>query len=144
MLNSAILGVGSNIDAHANIEKARVIISRDQELKKSSAFITTKPVNISVDMNEQPNFLNGAFFIETELDIDGLKDYLKGVEKSLGRSSVVGNLGETPSSERDGARTIDLDIIVFNGEIVSSDFELYGFVRDAVLELAPELRASKV
>lgn len=127
-MNSAIIGVGSNIDAKANIEKAQGIISRDQELKKSSAFLKTKPV----DIEGQPDFLNGAFYIETALDMDGLKGYLLGVETSLGRPSV---------EERTGPRTIDLDIIVFNGRVVSNDFELYDFVREAVLELSPELRA---
>ncbi len=150
-MNSAIIGVGSNIDAHANIEKAGGVISRDQELKEISAFVTTRHVNTSTRMpeysNEQPDFLNGAFAIETELDMKGLKSYLKGVERSLGRplpqkSPSIATAGETPAG-RSGARTIDLDIIVFNGLVVSGDFKLYAFVRDAVLELAPELKTPK-
>ena len=129
-MNNAIISVGSNVDAFANIEKAGVIIERDQKLLQKSAFVRTKPV----DIEGQPDFLNGAFFVETVLDMDGLNGYLKGVEASLGRP---------PVEERTGPRTIDLDIIVFNNRVVSSDFDRYAFVREAVLELAPELIASK-
>ena len=129
-MNNAIISVGSNIDAFANIEKAGVIIERDQKLLQRSAFVRTTPV----DIEGQPDFLNGAFSIETSLDMDSLKSYLKEVEKSLGRPQA---------QERTGARTIDLDIIVFNNRVVSSDFDRYIFVREAVLELAPELRPLK-
>ena len=44
-----------------------------------------------------------------------------------------------PTHNVNESRTIDLDIIVFNGVVVNGDFERYAFVRDAVLELAPEL-----
>ena len=50
-------------------------------------------------------------------------------------------LGRETEHKENKSRTIDLDIIVFNSKIVSGDFELYGFVRDAVLEIAPELKA---
>ncbi|MEE9543963.1 MAG: 2-amino-4-hydroxy-6-hydroxymethyldihydropteridine diphosphokinase [Thermodesulfobacteriota bacterium] len=137
-MNSAIIGVGSNIDAHVNIERAGEILAKDQKVIKRSAFAETKPVDIPVNTpvntNEQPDFLNGAFLIETELDMVRLKGYLKEVEVKLGRPLA---------KDRSGPRTIDLDIIVFNGEIVSSDFELYAFVKDAVLELAPELGEPK-
>jgi 2-amino-4-hydroxy-6-hydroxymethyldihydropteridine diphosphokinase len=126
-MNSAILGIGSNIDALANIEKAEAIIRKDQTITKKSAFVTTK----AVDMPGEPDFLNGAFSIETLLTFEELKGYLKNIEDMLGRS---------PAHKINESRTIDLDIIVFNGRIVNGDFELYAFVREAVLELAPELK----
>lgn len=125
-MNTAILGIGSNLDAENNIERARVIISKELTLLTESAFVSTE----AVDMPGEPDFLNGAFKIETTLDFDELKGYLKKIEGLLGRD---------PSHKINESRTIDIDIIVFNAEVVNNDFKRYAFVREAVLELAPEL-----
>ncbi|MBE9531966.1 MAG: 2-amino-4-hydroxy-6-hydroxymethyldihydropteridine diphosphokinase [Proteobacteria bacterium] len=125
-MNTVILGVGSNLDAKANIERARGLISKKMTLTRESEFIET----LAVDMPGEPDFLNGAFVVQTPLEVAELKSYLKGVEEELGRD---------PAHQENESRTIDLDIIVFNGKIVNDDFERYDFVRKSVLELAPEL-----
>ncbi len=125
-MNTAILGVGSNLEAEANIERARVIISRELRFLKESVFVRTE----AVDMPGEPDFLNGAFEVETTLDLDELKSYLKEIEGMLGRD---------PGHNINESRTIDIDIIVFNDEVVSDDFKRYAFVREAVLQLAPYL-----
>jgi 2-amino-4-hydroxy-6-hydroxymethyldihydropteridine diphosphokinase len=121
-----ILGIGSNLDAENNIERARVIISKELTLLTESTFVNTE----AVDMPGEPDFLNGAFKIETTLGLDELRSYLKEIE---------GKLGRDPSHKVNESRTIDIDIIVFNAEVVNDDFERYSFVKKAVLELAPEL-----
>lgn len=126
-MNTVILSVGSNLDAKANIERAREIISKELTLLRESVFARTK----AVDMATAPDFLNGAFLVETTLDAGELKSYLLDIETKLGRD---------PEHGINESRTIDLDIIVFDGIVVSDDFERYAFVREAVLELAPELK----
>ncbi len=126
-MNRAVISVGSNIEPEENIGKARGILSNDELLKGESVLVRTKPVGIT----DQPDFLNGAFLIETEMKREELLKYLKALETFLGR---------VREGDKDGPRTIDLDIIVFNGEIVDDDYYKYGFVRLSVLELEPGLK----
>lgn len=121
-MNSAVISVGSNIEPEKNVERAREIISSQERLVSVSRFVKTRPVGLK----DQPDFLNGAFLIETEKDADELRASLKAIEKRLGRKRT---------SEKYGPRTIDLDIVVFNGEVIDGDYFNYNFVRDSVDEL---------
>ena len=124
-MNKAIISVGSNIDPEQNIEAAEQILRQEQEFITKSAFVKTLPQGFTA----QAEFINGAFFIKTECEFQELKDYLKDVESRLGR---------VRTHNKNGPRTIDLDVIVFNGEVLDDDFHKYDFVRDAVLEIMEE------
>ena len=87
-MNSAVIGVGSNINAAQNISRAKEALSHGHRLDKESAFVKTSPIGFS----DQPDFLNGAFLVSTELSIDGFKDYLHGLEDRLGRHRRVGRI----------------------------------------------------
>ncbi len=125
--NKVAIGVGSNINPHENIEKA----FRELEIKfgivKKSTMIETKPMGYL----DQPNFVNGAFLLTTSLSMHELKKDLKEIEAKLGRIRT---------ENKYGPRTIDLDIVVFNGDIVDKDFYTRDFVRNPVLELWPDLK----
>ena len=58
------------------------------------------------DVVDQPDFLNSAVAIETELQPRALLGELKAVEQRLGRD---------PAGERFGPRLIDLDLLVVEG-----------------------------
>ena len=118
--------MGSNIEPEKNVEAARALLSKEVSLISSSDFKFTKPVG---DI-PQADFLNGAFLIETPFAEEKLRSYLKDLEERLGR--VRGREKNTP-------RVIDLDLVVFNGQVVDNDFQRYAFVREAALELLPEL-----
>ncbi len=126
MMNIAVISVGSNIDPEVNIEKGRSLLAGEHELLGESSFVRTKPIGHL----EQPDFVNGAFLISTELDQEELERNLKKIEKALGR---------VKSAIKFGPRTIDLDIVVWNGKVVSRDFYARDFVRNACCELLPEL-----
>ena len=126
IMNIAVISVGSNIDPEANIEKARALLAREHELLGESAFVRTKPIGY----RKQPDFVNGAFLVCTALDREGLERNLKEMEKKLGR---------VKTGIKFGPRAIDLDIVVWNGEVVDRDFYERGFVRKACCELLPEL-----
>jgi 2-amino-4-hydroxy-6-hydroxymethyldihydropteridine diphosphokinase len=68
--------------------------------------------------------------VETSLALQDLRTWLKKLEDDLGRDRSVPKFGP---------RTMDLDVVVYNGEIVDPDFYDRAFLRDAVLELLPEL-----
>ena len=121
-VNKAIISFGSNIEPEKHVFKARKILTHDQLLLDESKFNKTLPRGYL----NQPAFLNGAFFIQTALEIQELKQYLKSVENQLGRKRT---------SNKDGPRTIDLDIVLFNGHVVDLDYYKYDFVKVAVDEL---------
>ena len=126
------VSVGSNIDPETNIEAARKLLktSNPDNLRyvNSSPLTKTEPRGIT----DQPTFLNGAFLVETRLDAQALDRLLKGIEQDLGRQRT---------ENRNGPRTIDLDIVVWDDKIVDEDFYTYDFVRSSVLEIIPELNA---
>jgi 2-amino-4-hydroxy-6-hydroxymethyldihydropteridine diphosphokinase len=123
-VNTAVIGAGSNINAAQNIARAKEALSREHQLEKESVFVKTSPIGYS----DQPDFLNGAFLVSTELSFSAFKKYLGGLENRLGR---------VRTGNKYGPRSIDLDIVVWNGKIVNSDFYERDFVRKAAEEVLP-------
>jgi 2-amino-4-hydroxy-6-hydroxymethyldihydropteridine diphosphokinase len=126
-MNTAIIGVGSNIEPLINIEKAKAMISQDHKFLGESEFVKTKPIGIE----EQPDFLNGVFLISTELSFEELKAWLKRTESVLGR---------LPTTNRYDPRTIDLDILIWNEQVVHEDVYHRDFIKKAVLRFFPNLK----
>lgn len=125
-MNTAVIALGSNIDPEHNIRQALTLIAKKFRLVEESEFVQTKPLGFT----DQADFINGSVLMETELGQEDLKTALKNMEQTLGR---------TKSPIKYGPRTIDLDIVVFNGQVVDNDFYERDFVRSAVLELLPDL-----
>ncbi len=117
-----ILGVGSNIEPRENVRRSAEILAAEHKLLGESNFITTSPVGFQ----DQDDFLNGAFLIESELGYEDLNRYLKEVEKRLGR--VKGPI-------KSGPRTIDLDIIIMDGKIMHDDYHTADYTRIPVREI---------
>jgi len=126
-MNEVIVGLGSNIDPQKNIKKAREILKGKYSVILESRFIQTKPVGLV----NQADFINGAILMRTELELNDLDSQLKLIEKALGRETSV---------QKFGPRTIDLDIIIWNKEIIDKDFYEREFLKNSVLELIPNLQ----
>ena len=129
-MNLVILSVGSNIDPLENIGAAAEMLSETDCLISVSRFLKTSPEGYP----HQPDFLNGAFYIKTELDQFSLKNKLKDIEAKLGRIRT---------SNKDGPRAIDLDIVVFNGVVTDPDYDRYTFVKNSVDEIFDQIRSNK-
>jgi len=125
-LNTVIIGIGSNIDAERNVSVAKRMLGEKLNVLRESKFLRTKPIG----SRDQQDFLNGSLLVETRLGFKQLKTVLKGVEIALGRDA-----GE----DRYGPRKMDLDILVWNGEIADPDVYEREFLRHSVIELCPEL-----
>lgn len=125
-MNEVIIGLGSNIDAVKNIEKAKIILKNEIGSIKSSRFIETKPIGYK----NQNNFLNGAVLLFTNMALSKLTEKLKRIESSMGREK---------SFHKYGPRIIDLDILVWNNEIVDKDVFKRKFLKESILELKPNL-----
>ncbi len=128
-MNTAVIGMGSNIEAGKNVEAAREMISRRLGVLGTSEFVRTKPVGFS----DQDDFLNGSVLVETRLGLGELRFFLKEVERTLGRET---------RENRHGPREIDLDILVWNGEVVDPDVYEREFLRNSITELCPKLEGA--
>ncbi len=126
MGNKCVIGLGSNIDPDSNITKARDLLKTEFRVLKESQFVQTSPIGYS----DQDDFINGAVYLETDLSLEALGRRLKELEDTLGRQR---------SPIKHGPRTIDLDVVVFNGEIIDKDFYERDFLKQSVLELIPTL-----
>lgn len=122
-MNTCIVGIGSNIDADSNISKMLVILQNHVRIVKVSSMLRTKPIGIK----NQPDYTNGAVKIESELNQEDLVALLKSIEDKMGRDRSVPKFGP---------RNIDLDIVVWNGEIVDPDYYTRDFLKKSVKELS--------
>lgn len=120
--NCVIIGIGSNIEAEKNIPGVLEILEHKVKVIKVSSFVKTKPVGIE----NQPDFTNGAVKIETSLNRKELKEVLKSIENFMGRDRMQPTFGP---------RCIDLDIVVWNGEIVDADYYTRDFLKNSVREI---------
>ena len=122
MKHVCIIGIGSNINPAENIANALKILREENEIVKLSDLVQTAPVGITA----QPDFLNGAAKVFTDQEMNDFKDYLKNVEDRLGRDRSV---------PKYGPRTIDLDIVVWDSEIIDEDYYLRDFLKEVVDEI---------
>ncbi|MCH5267014.1 MAG: 2-amino-4-hydroxy-6-hydroxymethyldihydropteridine diphosphokinase [Lachnospiraceae bacterium] len=104
------LGLGSNMgDRRANMNRALELLSADKnnEVVKVSDYIETKPIG---DV-EQDDFLNGAILMRTLKSPEELLEQIGEIESDLKRVRTV----------RWGPRTIDVDILLYDAEIMETE-----------------------
>lgn len=120
--HECIIGIGSNIDPEQNIAAALYFLRQEQEFVSVSTLIKTSPIGIT----DQPDFLNGAAKILTTMEIADFRSYLKNIEDRLKRDRTAPKFGP---------RTIDLDIVIWDGEIIDPDYNSRDFLKTAVDEI---------
>ncbi len=133
-MNKAYLLIGGNLgDRLANLQHATACIEqRCGKVLLTSAIYETE----AWGFKDQPSFYNQALIIATRLSATALMTELLAIEVQLGR------IRSTPL----GPRTIDLDIIYFNNEIIQTDSLLIphprlrerNFVLMPLVEIAPD------
>ena len=126
-MNEAIIGIGSNISPEENIHKAISQLKMDFKVLAVSEMIRTKPIGIA----EQADFMNGAIKITTPFSKEKLNNSLKKLEDKLGRDRTMPKFG---------SRTIDLDIVIWNNEIIDDDYFSRDFLRKSCIELGFTIR----
>lgn len=108
--NRAFIGVGSNLgDKKENIKHAAEKINSSglTKLVNQSPLYETKPVGYL----EQDNFINAVFEVKTMLNPKELIVLLLEIEKELKRERLI----------KWGPRTMDLDILLYNDIVTSSE-----------------------
>lgn len=131
----AFVGLGSNMaDPSAQLAGAvaRLAALPKTELVAQSAFYSSRPVG----PQDQPDFVNGAAWLRTELTPLELLDQLQAIEQAHGRKRI----------QHWGPRTLDLDLLLYGNEAITSErltvphAELANrdFVLQPLLDLDPE------
>jgi 2-amino-4-hydroxy-6-hydroxymethyldihydropteridine diphosphokinase len=136
-LTRGYLGLGSNVgDRLANLRAAVAELERrGVRVTGRSSVYETAPQGEILD---QPDFLNAAVRIETDLGPEELLDVCKEVERALGRRSGL---------PRHSPRPIDVDLLLLGDLEYSSErltlphaeVSSRRFVLEPLLELDPEL-----
>ena len=96
--------------------------------------------------SERPWFLNCVIAVETTLSPRALLESVQAVEAELGRARLP---GLTPEARRFTPRTLDIDIIFYDDDVISGPDDLHvphllaaerGFVLRPLADIAPDLR----
>jgi para-aminobenzoate synthetase component 1 len=140
-VQTAYLGLGSNLgDRHAHLAEALVRLAAAPEVRiaRVSSVYETTAVCLP-GQAAQPDYLNAVVELETTLAPHALLDLCLAIEQQLGRVR----------RERWGARTVDLDVLLYGDTELSADERLTlphprlcerAFALAPLAELAPVLR----
>jgi 2-amino-4-hydroxy-6-hydroxymethyldihydropteridine diphosphokinase len=131
----AYIGLGANLgDPRAQVEEAVRCLreAEEVELLRVSALYLTPPLGPP----GQPWYVNAAVQVKTRLTPEEVMRLLIGIETAMGR--VRG--------ERWGPRLIDLDLLLYNGEIITGpdltvphpEMHRRAFVLAPLAEIAPD------
>jgi 2-amino-4-hydroxy-6-hydroxymethyldihydropteridine diphosphokinase len=131
------LGLGSNVGDRASHLRAAIELLRERgvEVEAVSSGYETEPVGEVLD---QPDFLNAAIRIRTELEPEALLDLCKEIEVERGRAL---------DAPRHSPRPLDVDLLLLGDLAFASDrltlphpeVTSRRFVLAPLLELDPEL-----
>ena len=120
--HTAIIALGSNIEAENNFAKAISELQKIGFVTQRTEFIQTK----ALKLENQADFLNGAVLLQTQKSITELKLHLKHIEAILGR---------VRTENKNAARTIDLDITTYNGFLIDKEISEFPFLEKFVEQL---------
>ncbi len=133
-MNKAYLLIGGNMgDRLANLRDAQMAI----QVQIGTIVLSSSVYETAAwGLEDQPSFLNQAFIVETNYTAQELLKKLLDIEQSMGR------IRQKPL----GPRTIDLDIIFFNDQIIHTEtltiphpqMQKRNFVLTPLNEIAPE------
>lgn len=132
-MHRVFLALGSNLGERSeNLRKAIAALEPQVTVIKCSPIYETPPWGYE----DQPKFLNQVIEASTNLPPASLLEYIKAVEERVGRKKTF----------RYGPRSIDIDIIFYDEEIVDSppliiphaQMAERGFVLKPLVDIAPD------
>lgn len=135
----AVVALGGNVgDRHATLDEAVRLLAQTDGVSvvAVSTYLETVALRVHGLDPDAPRYLNAVAIVETSLDASGLHDVLQHIESALGRHR----------RERWGDRTLDLDLIDFDGRNISTPTLTVphpraherSFVLDPWLEIDPQ------
>ncbi len=124
-MHQAYVMLGSNIDPVENTRRALGMLAEHVQIRAVSSCWETRSVGY-----DGPNFINTVVWIDTDLEQEALKrQVLSAIEQTLGR---------VRGANKNAPRTIDLDIIIFDGQVVDSNLWRQAHVAAPMSELLPD------
>ena len=109
-MTNVFIGLGSNLDEPlSQLRKAVEHIKQvgNLELINISNFYRSAPMG----PQDQPDYINAVVEVTTSLNAEQLLDELQAIENKQGRVR----------SQHWGARTLDLDILLYGSEVINSE-----------------------
>ncbi len=136
-MHTVIIAFGSNLEQPAQqVRQAAETVARLPEIHQFtlSPLYRTAPVGYA----DQPDFINAVAIAQTSASAQDLLRLLQWIEQQFGRVRTF----------RNAPRTLDLDIIDYQHEVVQSDVlelphpraHLRGFVMLPLAQIAPDYR----
>lgn len=108
MPRRAFISLGSNLDPEVNLPAAATrALALGKFMKASQVY-----QNPAIAPSPQPDYLNGAFLIATELEPLEIRRQLRRIERELGR---------VRTADKYAARPIDLDLCLLEDLIIEED-----------------------
>ena len=122
--HQVVIGLGSNISPTENLQSSLYLLSRLVPIKAVSGVWQTPSLG-----SPGPDFLNAAVLISTFLSAEDLRNnILRPIEDLLGRMRT---------KDRNAPRTIDLDILIFDDQIIDQEIWNYAHMGVPVAEILP-------
>ena len=122
------LGLGSNINPETNIPRAITLLRQFLILESISRAWDTPPVGTS-----GPNFVNAALLTYTDLTLENFKnEIIRPIEAQLGRIR---------SQNKNAPRTIDIDVLIWDQQILEPLIWEEAYLAVPVAELLPDLKS---
>jgi 2-amino-4-hydroxy-6-hydroxymethyldihydropteridine diphosphokinase len=122
----ALISLGSNIEPlHYLPEAVRALRRLGDSMRVSKAY-----QNPAVGRQAQPDFINAAVSLQTDLDPPALRRELRRIERQLGR---------VRTQDKYAPRTIDLDLCLLGDRVIDDDdFKLPEVAPDMIYPLTGE------
>ncbi|KFZ28522.1 7,8-dihydro-6-hydroxymethylpterin-pyrophosphokinase [Pseudidiomarina atlantica] len=135
-MSTVYIALGANLgDPVATLQSLLEQLHQDQQLTaiRCSSFFRSKPMG----PQDQPDYVNAVLSAQTDLAPLALLDYLQQLENSFGRVR----------NRRWGARTLDLDILLYGNQLLKHERLIVphpglaerDFVLLPLAEIAPDL-----
>jgi 2-amino-4-hydroxy-6-hydroxymethyldihydropteridine diphosphokinase len=125
-MTDVIILLGSNINPAVNIRLGALALAAKLPIIRSSSVWSTPAIG-----TDGPDFYNAAVICQTILTADDLKfSLLRPIEKQMGR---------VRSSNKYAPRTLDLDAIILDGDVLEPRMWDTAFILLPVSELVPDL-----
>jgi 2-amino-4-hydroxy-6-hydroxymethyldihydropteridine diphosphokinase len=125
-MHTVYLIMGSNINPAQNTRRAVGLLAERVAIQAISTCWQTPPFG-----TDGPNFINTALCVQSDLALEALKnDVLRVVEGILGRVRTV---------DKYAPRPIDLDIVIYDGQVLEPALWTLAYLALPVAELLPDL-----
>jgi 2-amino-4-hydroxy-6-hydroxymethyldihydropteridine diphosphokinase len=129
-VHQVCLVLGSNIEPQINLPRALALLEQLFTTLRVSRVYETPALG-----SPGPNFWNAAVLVQTALPPQMLKErVLRPLEAFLGR---------VRSTDKNAARTIDIDIVAWDGTLIDNTVWRQAHLAVPVAELLPEIKSDR-